>query len=238
MLTGRLRALLISTAGHVSHESYTTLSHSFSSKPLLTIFHSTITEARKRFDAYVSGDTSSLNPSLRIPILRIGVEHGGASAYESVKTLFTSTQSGEVREACLAALGRASEPSLVRDALAFAFSPAVPPQDLHSIPGALAKNSAARPELWKWIKENWDGVVEKTLKSNTVVGDRFVRLALSDFSQREVKQDVEAFFEGKDTKAFQRAVVQVLDSVESNTKYRERDEGTIEEWLKEKEFGA
>ena len=194
-------------------------------------FIRTITEALSRFKTYVADPTSSnLNPSLRIPVLRIGVEHGGPTAYTTVKTLFESTQNPEIREACTAALGRAQSPEHVRDALAFAFSPSVPTQDLHAAPGALARNAKARPALWEWVKENW-AMIEKRLGGNVVVFDRFVRLALAEFSAEGIKGDIEGFFEEKETGPFKRALVQVLDSVESNARYRERDEKIVQEWL-------
>ena len=74
-------------------------------------------------------------------------------------------------------------------------------------------------------------MIEERLSKNTVVFDRFVRLTLADFSDRGVKGEIESFFEGKDKAPFKRALVQVLDSVESNAGYRERDEKLVEEWL-------
>ena len=79
-------------------------------------------------------------------------------------------------------------------------------------------------------------MIEEKLGKSVVLFDRFVRVTLPDFSEREVMDDVRAFFEGKETKSYQRALVQVLDSMGSNVNYRERDEKGVAEWLKVKGF--
>ena len=132
-------------------------------------------------------------------------------------------------------MARIKDPDLVKDLMDFSFSPAVATQDIHSPAAHLANNPHARAALWEWLQANWD-TVDARLRGNTVVYDRFVKLALPAFSTREMKTAVEAFFREKDTKSFQRGFGQALDAVESNVRYRERDEGVIREWLEVKGY--
>lgn len=64
-----------------------------------------------------------------------------------------------------------------------------------------------------------------------VVLDRYVKTSLGRFASWEKEGDIRTFFGARDTKGFDRGVVQVLDTVRGNAGYRERDERLVEEWL-------
>ena len=210
-LTGQLRALLLSTAGLAGHQP-------------------TIDEAMRQWQAYIK-DQKPIHPSLRLPVFRIAINEGGREAYEALKHEFLSTTSIDGKEICLQAMGRVQSPDLARDFLDFQFSDKVAAQDVHSGSIALASNPATRDELWKYIKENWS-TIHKKLANNSVVLDRYLKQCLSKFASFEVEEDIRKFFEGKDTKGYDRGLVQVGDAVKGNAKYKERDEKLVEEWLK------
>ena len=45
-------------------------------------------------------------------------------------------------------------------------------------------------------------------------------------------QDTVEFFKDKDTKAYERSLVVVSDTIKGNAKYKQRDEQRVLEWLK------
>ncbi|KAI5841250.1 peptidase family M1-domain-containing protein [Tricharina praecox] len=151
-LTGRLRALLLSTAGTCGHAAV-------------------IAEAQRRFAAYTSGDTSLVHPSLRLAIFRTAVGTGGAVAVTAVLAEYARTAAIDGQEICLSSLGRVREPALIRQVLEFTLSDKVKVQDKHTPAIALSNNSEARGALWRFIQENWDEVY-KQLSGNMVVLDR------------------------------------------------------------------
>ncbi|KAL8944929.1 MAG: hypothetical protein Q9216_000090 [Gyalolechia sp. 2 TL-2023] len=202
-LTGQLRALLIGAAGGAGHT---------------------------RFQLYLSGERESIHPSLRLPVFRINVAEGGKEAYEAVKNEYLKTTSIDGKEICLQSLGRVQTPVLVDDFLDFQFSDKVKVQDMHSGSVALAANSNARDSLWQYITKNWDRVYEK-LSGNSVVLDRYLKNSLQKFASLEKEREIAIFFEGKDTKGFDRGLVQVSDTIRGNAKYKERDERLTLEWL-------
>lgn len=217
-LTGQLRALLISTAGLAGHEP-------------------TITEAQRRFGTYINNDddddgdrTTAIHPSLRLPIFRIAITYGGEDAYTALKSEYTRTTSIDGKEITLQALGRVQSPSLARDFLSFQFSEQVAAQDAHTGSIALAANDETRDELWGYVKGHWE-IVRGKLGGNMVVLDRYLKSTLGRFASFEVERDIREFFEGMDTKGFDRGLVQVSDTVLARARYRERDERLVEEWL-------
>ena len=214
LLTGQLRALLISNAGLSGDEE-------------------TVTEARRRFNAYMSGeDTSAVHPSLRLAIFRIAVNKGGKAEYEAVKKFYSTTTSVDGKEIALQALGRIPTAELAQEVLEFNFSPAVAVQDKHSISISLSQNAKQRIVLWEYIKKNWDSKVFPELSGNMVVLERFLRSALSRFASFEVEKDIDDFFAKKDQRGYDRGLKVVKDTISGAAKYKERDVELVKEWLK------
>ncbi|KAI4211946.1 MAG: hypothetical protein LQ351_005286 [Letrouitia transgressa] len=215
-LTGRLRTLLINTAGSAGHKA-------------------TIEEAKRQFQRYVEGDKDAIHPSLRLPVFRINITDGGKSAYDAVKQEYLNTTSIDGKEICLQALGSVQSAELVNDFMDFQFSEEVAVQDIHSGSIALAANPKARMALWAYIKDHWEGV-HKKLSTNSVIINRYFKSTLQQFASHQVEQDIANFFENKDTKGFDRGLVQVSDTVRGNANYKERDEQLILEWLKAHDY--
>ena len=66
---------------------------------------------------------------------------------------------------------------------------------------------------------------------NPIVVDRFVQVSLPGFNNTEAVGEIEAFFEGKDTKSFDRTLETVKDKIRGRAAYRERDIEGLREWL-------
>lgn len=191
----------------------------------------TITEAKRRFDAYINGDHQAIHPSLRLAVFQIAIREDGEPAYKAVQEEYLSTKSIDGKETCLLALGKVQTTTLASRFLDFQFSTKVAIQDMHTGSVSLAANSKVRNTLWECIKQNWE-TVHKKLSGNPVVLDRYIKTTLSKFASHEVERDTAAFFKDKDTKGYNRGLVQVSDTVKANASYKERDEAIVLEWLK------
>ncbi|KAJ6004839.1 Alanine/arginine aminopeptidase [Penicillium herquei] len=211
-LTVQLRKLLIAMAGGSGHESI-------------------VAEAKRRFDLWATGqDKSAIHTNLRSAIFSLNVSEGGRKEYEAVKEEYLRTDSVDGKEICLAAMGRTKDAALVKDYLDFVFSDKVAIQDMHSGAVAMAANSKVRHLLWEYIQSNWT-FVESRLSSNNVVFERFVRMGLSKFADHRIGDEIAAFFQTKQTGAYERALVIISDNINTNASYKERDETLVLEWL-------
>lgn len=161
----------------------------------------------------------------------INVREGGEDAYEAVKKEYLGTRAVDGKEICLQALGQVQTTDLVNKFMEFQFSENVKAQDLQSGTMALAANPKARDALWQYIKDHWD-VVHGKLYGNPAVLDRYLKSSLQKFASHEKEREIASFFEGKDTKGFDRGLVQVSDAVRGNASYKERDEELVLEWLR------
>lgn len=211
-LTTQLRALLILTAGLNGHDKV-------------------ISEAKNRFDLYMSGkDKLAIHPNLRAAIFGIAIRTGGRSEYDLLKKEWHSTTSIDGREITLRALGRIQDTDLLSDYLALLFND-VATQDMHTGAIALSANPRTRPGLWKYIQENFDPIKEKLAKNMTVL-DRFLRLSLNKFTDKETERDIAAFFKNRDNRGYDRTLAVVSDTILGKAAYKERDGKVILEWLK------
>jgi hypothetical protein len=193
--------------------------------------HRVIQEAKRRFDLYVTGkDTAAVNPSLRSAIYGIAMRYGGDSEYNSLKKEWHSTGSVDGKEIALRAMGRIQTPELLADYLDF-MSKDVPSQDVHTAGIALSANSKTRDGLWKYIKDNFSEIHTR-LSGNMVVLDRFLRVSLNKFSDRETEKDIAAFFAGKDNRGYDRTLNILSDTISGRAAYKERDGKVVLEWLK------
>lgn len=191
----------------------------------------TIDEAQRQFKAYLLGDTKAIHPNLRSAVFKINVARGGKQAYEAVKQEYITTTSIDGKEICLQSLGQVQSADLVEDFLDFQFSDHVAVQDTHSGSVELAANSEMRGVMWEWIKTNWK-TVEKKLGGNSIVIDRYLKESLRQFASHSVEKDIALFFQGKNTKGYDRGLVEISDTVRGNANYKERDEQLVLEWLK------
>jgi aminopeptidase N len=212
-LVGQLRASLILSAGVVGHKA-------------------TVDEALKRFDAYISGkNTSAIHPSLRRAVFATAIKNRGESALKAVQNEYLNTTSIDGKEICLHSLGRVPTASLAQQVMNFVFSDAVAMQDKHSSTIALANNSTVRPEVWHFIRDNWDTKVHPALYGNPVVLERFLRFGLNKFTDAAVADEIQTFFAGKDTRGYDKGLDVVDDTIRSYAAYGKRDEGVVREWL-------
>ncbi|KAH6723326.1 aminopeptidase-like protein [Leptodontidium sp. MPI-SDFR-AT-0119] len=211
-LTGQLRALLVITAGLNGHEEV-------------------ITEAKRRFDLYVSGeDKSAIHPNLRAAIYALAVRYGGRSEFDFLKSEWQSTTSIDGRETIVRELGHIQDPALLPDYLSFLFND-VATQDMHTGAIALAANPRTRIGQWKYFQENF-GSIKDRLSKNMILLDRFILSCLNKFSDRESEKEIAKFFEGKDNRGYDRGLAIISDTILGRATYKERDGKVILEWLK------
>lgn len=196
---------------------------------------SIIEEAKRQLSAFASGDKDAIHPSLRTAVFRLSIENGGQSEYETVKKEYSQTTSIDGKEVCLTSLGRVPTPELAKEFIKFVFSNDVATQDVHFGAVSLAANAKLRNVLWEYVQSDWDTVAGK-LAARPVTMDRFVKTTLSKFASHEMEKSISAFFEDKDKSGWERAVVQAVDTVRTNARYRERDEKLVQEWLEAHQY--
>lgn len=187
-----------------------------------------IAEGKKRFETWKSG--GELHQNLRAVVLNMNVANGGRSEYETVKHEYLKSTSMNDKDACLHALGRTKDSEFARDMLEFVTSSNVPIQDSRYGPSAVSANNSTRDEVWKFTKTQWQRLNDRLGVSNICM-DRWMKMGLNNYSDHSIREEISEFFKDKDTRAYDRSLVVVSDTIKGNANYKQRDEGLVLEWL-------
>lgn len=180
-----------------------------------------------------------MKADLRSPVYRVALKADPVATTAFLKKEWYDAPAVDSKVVCLGVLGSCSDEAVIKSSLLpfiFNISPpasasdTVPPADMHLLSGGLAANRVARPLLWAFIKDNW-GQIQDKIGGNPILLDRFVNVSLSKFTSYKDVDDMEAFFENKDTSAYNRTLESAKDKVRGRAAYRERDAAVLKEWL-------
>jgi hypothetical protein len=56
-------------------------------------------------------------------------------------------------------------------------------------------------------------------------------MGLGSYSDHGIEKEISVFFQDKDTRAYDRSLIVISDTIKGNASYKERDEQLVEEWL-------
>jgi hypothetical protein len=180
-------------------------------------------------------EKNPIHPNLRVSVWRSAVDKDPARAVEILKKEWFNTKSIDGKLLCLSVLGLVKDTNLLKsEVIPFNFnksppSNAVPSADMHVLCGSLSNNYVGRPIQWEYMKNNWDAIVAKI--GNPIVVDRFVNSSLSRFTDVAVVEEIDLFFQDKDTTAFNRTLQTVKDKIRGRAAYLARDKDVLREWL-------
>jgi len=114
-------------------------------------------EAKKYLADPTSVDPSTIGVAIRISALR-----GHRDMFDEYRKRFESAKKPAERSRFLSALGMFRDPKLRDEALRYAFEGPLRPQEIFSIPGAVASESdAAQEYIFTWLEKNYDTITSK-----------------------------------------------------------------------------
>jgi alanyl aminopeptidase len=116
--------------------------------------------ALKLAEAYMS-DTTSIDPSLVGPALRLAAKQGDRELFETYKKHFEAARSPVDREQFLIALGAFQSPELRRAALAYAKEDTIRPNEIFTVGQGMSGDIGGRDLVFSWFTENYDFILER-----------------------------------------------------------------------------
>ena len=63
-----------------------------------------------------------------------------------------------------------------------------------------------------------------------------MKTGLINYSDFGIESEISEFFKDKDTRAYERSLVVISDTIKGNAKYKQRDEKLVLEWLEVKGY--
>lgn len=104
-------------------------------------------------------------------------------------------------------------------------------QEFPHILGTIGRNPVGYPLAWKFLKENWDKLVQKFgLGSSTIA--HMVMGTTDQFSTRAKLEEVKGFFSSlKENGSQLRCVQQTIEAIEENIRWMDKNFDKIRVWL-------
>lgn len=188
------------------------------------------------FNKSVAGDKSAINPNIRAPVFNTVARLGGMDDYEKLYHIYTHPQSMEEKIDALRAFGRFENETVLDKFMGLLLQTnIVKLQDIYIPMQGMRAHRLGVEKLWEWLKTNWDALQVMLPPGLSMLGS-VVTLSSSGFTQESQKQEVKAFFDGKNLKGFDSNVAQALDLITSKANWASRDAAHIRLWLVENRY--
>ncbi|MEK7111744.1 MAG: ERAP1-like C-terminal domain-containing protein, partial [Patescibacteria group bacterium] len=112
--------------------------------------------------------------------------------------------------------------------IAYGESGKVRKQDWFRVMASLGMNQHTRHAAWNHLKKNWKALVKKYGAKNISYSLKYIPAYL--LSKEDLK-DVKKFFKTHRLEGAERTMKQVVETIETNIKWRERALPEIKNWL-------
>lgn len=190
-----------------------------------------ILEARKKFkSAHAKGRASKINPDLRGAIYGIVASHGGKKEFQAFIKKYKEETLHEEKNRIGSALGDFKNPKLLRLACEFAMSKHVRTQDTVGILSSVGANPLGRDVWWNFLQKNWKTLVSRYGEGGLTLG-RAVK-AIGGSAEEKHLKSFKKFFKTHPAPGAKRSIDQVIERLEGNIAWLQRDKKIIEKFLK------
>lgn len=191
-----------------------------------------LTEARARFDRFVSGDSSAIHPNLRGVVYNLVIRTGGQAEFDKVLDLYQKFTVPDQKLSALGALGASKDPSVIQAALQLSKrDDLVRPQDCMYIFRTVGANAVGRRLCWEFVQENWKFFYDRYYRGSISLLSRVVSFSTQEFTQATDAESVEKFFADKDVTSIDRTVQQSLEKIRSNSAWLAVNKENVAQWL-------
>lgn len=183
-----------------------------------------ITEARKKLRS------KHLNPDLRGAVYGIVATNGGRKEYNYFIKKYKKETLHEEKNRIGGALGDFKNLKLLERACEFAMSKHVRIQDTIGILSSVGSNPVGRDIWWNFLKKNWKTLVSRYGEGGLTLG-RAVK-AIGGSAEKKHLKAFQTFFKTHPAPGAKRSIDQVIERLEGNIAWLERDGKIIKKFLK------
>ncbi len=190
---------------------------------------SILKEARKKFNDFLKG--KDLDPNIRTAVYAIVAKYGGIKEYKQLTNLYNKQNLHQEKNRIGISLGEFENDKILCQVAEFAISSNVRQQDSVGILSGIAVNPKGRMIWLKFMKYNWDTMLSRYGDGGYTLS-RMIK-AISNTSEEKHQKYFKDFIKTHKTPGAERAVEQVLERIENNILWKNRDSKKIEKFFKE-----
>ena len=207
-----LRSLILGNAGDYGH-------------------FETIEKAKKLLTDFLEND-KPIFADLRGAVYGVASEHMSEKEHTEIIRRYKKENLHEEQGRLGRALASFADKNLLAKTLEFALSKDVRSQDTLGLVAGVWGNPVGRELAWEFVKKNWPTFLER-YGSGGYSLSRLVK-AGSVFHTREAYNDFKKFFKTHNAPGASRAVEQVLEKIDGNVRWLDRDGKKIKNFLTDK----
>jgi len=191
-------------------------------------------EAKARFQKFLA-DQASLSSDLQAVVFKTAMRGGGDTEFDAMVKTYKGATQPEMRIKALQCIGFSKKPHLIQRALDYSLSDDVRTQDTMYLFVSSASTAQGRTLCWKFLKANWETFVKKLEGGMGLLG-HVVKASTGSGSSQEWLDDVVHFFNSHSAAGIERTIQQVIESIQANVAYLNRNKENVTAWLKQQNF--
>ncbi|ORY86962.1 aminopeptidase Ape2 [Protomyces lactucae-debilis] len=192
----------------------------------------TVRVSQGMFEAFVAGDRDAIDPNLRATVFSTAIKNGGVKEYDFLSEVAKDhSYPPEIKLTALRSLGCSKDPKLIARTLSLMETKDIKDQDVVYIFVPLRGHKAGIEAMWEYLRNNYAAVDKRLPNSVGSLKSSVIISMTSGFTQAKAVSDIKEFFKDKDTKAFNKGLEQVCDSILAKAGWLERDAKDVEQFL-------
>ncbi len=180
---------------------------------------STVNKANSIFESYVN--SQNIDPNLRGTIYSVVAMNGGHNEYERLIKCYNNASDHMDKLSLLSALGFFRDPAIIKEALEFAHSAEVRPQDSFRVAMGTIATQEGLKVFWDWLRPNWQ-VLKGRYGEGTGLLSKYVELLSATYTINQ-KEEISTFFAdpANTREDLKSPLKQALERIDLNIRYRE-----------------
>jgi len=173
---------------------------------------------------------ANLDADLKNAIYSLVAQNGGQAEFDALLKIYDETNDAREKERIQSAIGSFRSEEMIKKVIDFSLSERVRKQDWFRIMVMLGYNPKARLIAWNFLKENWNDF-HKKYEGNLTLLVWTLEGVTDGFVDEENLSDIKKFFRAHPLKEAKRTMKQVIETIETNIKWRKRALEEIKNWL-------
>ncbi|OGF74253.1 hypothetical protein A3E06_01805 [Candidatus Giovannonibacteria bacterium RIFCSPHIGHO2_12_FULL_44_42] len=173
---------------------------------------------------------ANLDADLKSVIYSLVAQNGGQTEFDALLKIYDETNDAREKERIQSAISCFKSEEMIKKVIDFSLSERVRKQDWFRIMVMLGYNPKARLIAWNFLKENWNDF-HKKYEGNLSLLVSTLKGVTSGFTDEKNLSDIKKFFKAHPLKEAKRTMKQVVETIETNIKWRNRSLEKIKNWL-------
>jgi puromycin-sensitive aminopeptidase len=187
-----------------------------------------IAQAKKYFALIKKG--IHVDPDIRGPVYSIVASVGGRTEYNALIALYKKETLHQEKNRIGMSLGNFSDATILKDVCEFAFSAHVRTQDTIGILSSVGSSHSGRTVWFSFVKKEWKTILSRYGSGGHTISSLVT--AVSNSGDIKVLTQFKKFFATQKVPGADRAVKQVIENIEANILWFDRDSASVLKLLK------